>query len=104
MQHEVDVAGRRRRLDLYYPGSKVAVEYDGEHHFSNEWQLSEDAVRLDALTRDGWIVVRVVARDLYREPELVINRVAAALRQRGEAVHLSNVWREHFPTHLALVA
>lgn len=104
MQHDVSVSGRARRLDLAYPELKIAIEYDGEHHFASEWQLAQDALRLDALARDGWIVVRVIARELYREPERVVERVAAALRQRGESVVIDGAWREHFPSRPSLAA
>lgn len=104
LQYVVSASGRTRRLDLAYPELQIAIEYDGEHHFTSEWQFAQDALRLDALARDGWIVVRVIARDLYREPERVVERVASALRQRGESVVIDPAWREHFPSRPSLAA
>ncbi|WP_370759888.1 hypothetical protein [Mycolicibacter arupensis] len=67
-------------LDMGWPDVMVAAEYDGEHHQVDSLQWRKDIIRLETLTRMGWIVVRVVARDRRAE---VVWRVRQALRIRG---------------------
>ena len=71
------------RLDMAYPGYRVAVEYDGRQHAEGA-QFEIDADRWYAIEREGWIVVRVLAHHL-RSPGLVADRVREALTSRGWA-------------------
>jgi very-short-patch-repair endonuclease len=63
-------------LDLGWPASMVAVEYDGDQHRSDRQQYVKDIRRMEMLEQLGWIVVRVVAED---PPAAIIRRVRAAL-------------------------
>lgn len=63
-------------LDLGWPASMVAVEYDGDQHRSYRQQYVKDIRRMEMLEQLGWIVVRVVAED---PPAAIIRRVRAAL-------------------------
>jgi very-short-patch-repair endonuclease len=54
----------RRRLDLGYHGRKVAVEYDGAEHHSEDEDVESDQTRRAALERLGWYVIVVRAEDL----------------------------------------
>ncbi len=47
------------RLDLAYPKSRVAVEYDGEWHELTTEQRSADHARREWLRRQGWVVIVV---------------------------------------------
>jgi very-short-patch-repair endonuclease len=84
------------RFDLSYPRLKVAVEYDGRHHLEDPAQWERDVERRD--DTDGWRVVTVTSKGIYREPERTIARVARALRERGlrPAPALRDDWRAHF--------
>lgn len=65
LQVWVSVPGLGRcRLDLGYRGRKVAVEYDGEEHHSDDGDLESDAQRRDGLVKLGWYVIVVRADDL----------------------------------------
>lgn len=87
-QHEVWVDGRFiARVDLAWPDARVALEYEGAHHFE-EMQIVRDDARLARLTAAGWIVVRVSAVDL-RNLEAVVDKVADALAVRRPLSHLS---------------
>ncbi len=66
------------RLDLAYPYAKVGVEYDGAHHHERG-QFQRDLARLNRLKLLGWTILRFVAGDVLRHPELVITQVRAAL-------------------------
>jgi len=52
----------RRRIDMGWPEWKVAVEYDGEQHWTNPENHADDIERLEYLAAQGWIIVRVSAR------------------------------------------
>ncbi len=51
------------RLDMGWPELMIAVEYDGDHHWTNRQQLSRDIRRTEMLREMGWIVIRVTAED-----------------------------------------
>ena len=50
---------RRIRGDLVYFRYKVLVEYDGEHHRTDDIQYNRDAERLHDLREAGWVVITV---------------------------------------------
>ncbi len=55
-----DQAGERIAwVDLYYPGLRLVIEYDGEQHRTNDKQYARDVIRLDALRDEGEHVLRV---------------------------------------------
>lgn len=73
----------KRRIDMGWPQWKVGVEYDGEQHWTDPDKHANDIERLEFLASQGWIIVRVSARQLRFEPGLVIRRVRDALTQRA---------------------
>ncbi len=83
LQYElVDGRGRWRRLDFAWPQHRVAAEYD-----SGEWHVGAEALRRDreklaALQDLGWMVVPIVADDVRRRPDALVNRLHAHLRAR----------------------
>lgn len=95
-QVEVVAGGRRRRLDLAYPDVKIAIEYDGDHHYVTEAQKHADIVREAALRAEGWESIRVVSHGIYRDPAGTVRAVAAALERRGRSVRVTDDWRAHF--------
>jgi hypothetical protein len=76
-QFEVVVGGRCRRLDLGWPEAKLALEYEGAHHFEGP-QIVLDDERYAGLVAAGWRIIRVSASDL-RDLDGVVARVRAAL-------------------------
>ncbi|MGY1708121.1 endonuclease domain-containing protein [Geodermatophilus sp. SYSU D00758] len=67
------------RVDLAFPGERVAVEYDGAWH-GEPGQPARDRRRLNTLVAAGWTVLHVTARDLA-EPGELIARVREPLRR-----------------------
>ncbi len=65
------------RVDLAWPGQRVAVEYDGLWH-ADPAQFRADRERLNRITAAGWRVVFVTAADL-RRPEALLTRLRALL-------------------------
>jgi Protein of unknown function (DUF559) len=51
------------RVDLAYPGAKLAIEYDGEVHFSRRAR-ERDLRRDGRLAGRGWLTLRLVADDV----------------------------------------
>jgi very-short-patch-repair endonuclease len=70
------------RPDLSYPQLKIAIEYDGDHHRTDQRQWRSDKTRRRLLEDAGWIVIEVIADDVYRRPDLLLARIAAAVRRR----------------------
>jgi very-short-patch-repair endonuclease len=66
-------------LDMGWEDIKLAVEYDGDHHWTDRRQFNKDIRRAEALTELGWIDVRVTAEDAEGG---VIRRVKAAWDRR----------------------
>jgi hypothetical protein len=70
------------RVDMGWREWKIAVEYDGIHHWENRYQRSWDIGRIALLEATGWAVIRVSAEMLSR-PNVIIERVKAKLDERG---------------------
>ena len=86
VQHEVfDGYGRFvARLDLAYPGVRLGVEYDGDHHRERA-TFRRDVARLNALHGAGWTVLRFTADDVLRNPDNLVAQVRAATTARGRS-------------------
>jgi len=69
------------RLDMGWRKWKVAIEYDGKHHWTSSRQRSRDIDRLVELEALGWRVIRVSAELLARRPHVVVARARHALRE-----------------------
>lgn len=76
-------ASQRVRTDLAYPELKIAIEYQGEYHFSPE-QVIDDMERIRELRLRGWIVLLVTRRDV-RNPVAFLAELRAALASRGRS-------------------
>jgi very-short-patch-repair endonuclease len=86
--------------DLSYPHLKIAIEYDGQEHRADLARWEKDIDRTDWLERNGWKVVPVVSKGIYRRPDKTLQRVHAALEER-RCADLPRVpsdeWRQYFP-------
>jgi hypothetical protein len=68
------------RVDLYYPTSRLAIEYDGDHHRE---RLVADNRRQNALLDAGFRLLRFTRPDISSAPDVVVARVRAALIRRS---------------------
>lgn len=76
----VDTLARRFHADLGYPDLKIAIEYEGEYHFSGGVEQARwDLRRYESMQDAGWVVLRVTAIDL-RDPRYLFQRLAAAIK------------------------
>lgn len=73
--YEVDFLWRRER---------VAVELDSYSFHSSRAALERDHAKDLALQAAGFTIIRISGRELVREPEVVLARIATALG-RGAA-------------------
>ena len=64
------------RADLYYPGARLILEYDGANHRD---RLVEDNRRQNLLINAGFRLLRFTATDIYQHPDVVVAQVRAAL-------------------------
>jgi hypothetical protein len=71
------------RLDMGWEKWRVAVEFDGAHHWTDPRQRSRDIERIADLEALGWRIIRVSGEMLRRRPRLVVERVRAALHGAG---------------------
>jgi AbiEi antitoxin C-terminal domain/Protein of unknown function (DUF559) len=71
------------RVDLGWSDLKIAIEYDGDHHWTDRRQLTYDIRRTETLRELGWIVIRVTADDT---PATILHRVDTAMRARRHSV------------------
>jgi very-short-patch-repair endonuclease len=53
------------RPDLSYPERRIAIEYDGRHHFDDRRQWQNDIARRHNLEDEGWVVRIATARDVF---------------------------------------
>jgi hypothetical protein len=73
--------GRKRvRGDLVYLQYRVLIQYDGEHHRTDNRQYARDVERLDDVMADGWRVIRVLKDTPTSE---IHSRLDDALRASG---------------------
>jgi len=69
-------AGFSAGPDLYYPGHRLAIEYDGGIHRD---RLAEDNRRQNRLISDGIRLLRFTAGDILRTPDAVVAQVRRVL-------------------------
>lgn len=93
-----DEQGVLMRLDLCYPAVRLAVEYDGRQHLTSSSQWERDVERRNDLVAQGWLLITVTSKGLYRTPEETLVRVWQALRDRGwkSLRRPTDGWRRHF--------
>jgi very-short-patch-repair endonuclease len=58
---------------------KVAVEFDGAHHWTDSAQRTRDIDRIAELEERGWKIVRVSDDLLRNRPHIVVERARRAL-------------------------
>ncbi len=61
--------------DFLWRRERVIVEVDGRHHLEDPVTRRRDASRDDQLTADGWIVVRVPYRKVWRDMHGVLSKL-----------------------------
>jgi hypothetical protein len=93
--------GRRRiRLDLSYPGIRLACEFDGRHHATSSSQWAHDLGRREDLDILGWRLIVVTSQGIFADPAGTLARIVQAFHDVGAAhvrLKADDEWRRHFP-------
>ncbi|MCW2632768.1 MAG: hypothetical protein JWR88_1730, partial [Pseudonocardia sp.] len=74
-----DYAELRYRIDIAFPGARLAIEVDGWAWHSDAERFRADRSRQNALVNAGWRVLRFTWHDLTGQPDRVIAEIRAAL-------------------------
>ncbi len=82
-EHWVRGEGWRYRLDLAYPGQRLAIELDGKDDHLNDAAFESDPVRGNRLCLSGWNVLHYTWRRFVDAPSEVVHEVRAALAAAG---------------------
>ncbi len=91
---------RLRRFDMYYKKSRLLVEYDGRQHAEDDEQWVSDIYRREELDRRGDRLVVITREGIYDEPLRTLERVRAALLDRGATGlprRFRPEWQRYFP-------
>jgi len=72
--------------DMGWPEWRVALEYDGIHHFEDPHQRARDRDKANELQRLGWRLICVTADLLHRRPDQLLFWVQEALYANGAPI------------------
>ncbi|MFI5843381.1 DUF559 domain-containing protein [Catenuloplanes sp. NPDC051500] len=76
-------------VDLAYPESRVALEYEGDHHRERA-TFRKDVVRFNRLQAAGWAALRFTADDVFIRPRKIVDDVRRAVAEataRNDRAH-----------------
>ncbi|HXQ21300.1 MAG TPA: endonuclease domain-containing protein [Candidatus Acidoferrales bacterium] len=68
-------------VDFYAPRCKLAIEVDGDSHFSAHG-LAYDCERTNCLAKFGIEVIRFTNKEIFEQIEAVVAAIVAAVRRR----------------------
>ncbi|MEV8358600.1 DUF559 domain-containing protein [Microbacterium sp. NPDC076895] len=67
------------QVDFALPRTRLALEYEGEHHLTDPAQWAKDIARVERLIELGWRVIRVTKADLFGAPGQLVSRIHRAV-------------------------
>jgi very-short-patch-repair endonuclease len=76
---KVRLRGRMAEVDVAFPAIRLAIEVDGMAWHTSPRRFQEDRSRQNALTAEGWTVLRFTWADLRNRPAQVVATIAALL-------------------------
>jgi very-short-patch-repair endonuclease len=81
-QHVVTTRDGRfiARVDLAYPGRRIAIEYDSYQEHTGKVALVRDSARRNALAAAGWTVLSATAEDLRHGCRRLVSDLCQVLR------------------------
>ena len=95
-----DMGGWLATPDLSYPGWKIAIEFDGDHHRTERRQWAADKRRRRMLREDlHWQILECTADDVLRRPEETLRWVHGHLTAAGHPsvpAKLLGEWRHEW--------
>ena len=82
--HAVFERGRLvARIDVAFPGLKLAIEVDGFAYHSDRSRFQRDRTRQNDLTSLGWRIVRFTWADLVERPDYVLRTIQHYVMSEG---------------------
>lgn len=69
--------------DLAYVAERIAIEYQGTVHRTDEKVFADDIERRILFDKAGWQVILVIKDHVYRNPHWILRRIREALRDRA---------------------
>jgi very-short-patch-repair endonuclease len=87
-EYEMEYMVHPYRLDFAIRGDKVQldIECDGRAYHTSPEQVERDRIRNNALTEQGWIVLRYSGSQIYNKPYGCVGQILRALETHGESV------------------
>ncbi|GAA3231933.1 DUF559 domain-containing protein [Oerskovia jenensis] len=71
------------RPDLCWPQARIAIEYDGAHHYASQHQMRSDVARRENMERLGWRVVVLYSQDVLTAWDATCGRLLTAFGDQG---------------------
>jgi very-short-patch-repair endonuclease len=81
-QYQVEVGGRRLRIDLCYPEHKIAIEYDGWEWHSGRRAFDEDRARANQLVLLGFVVLHFTSKS---SDQTIVDTVRGAIQRASQS-------------------
>jgi len=69
--------------DLAYVAERIAIEYQGSVHRTDEKVFADDIERRILFEEAGWQVIPVIKDHIFRNPHWILQRIRQALRERA---------------------
>lgn len=79
----IEACGTWRRIDLFFPDARLAVEIDGWTGHRSRRSFEDDPVRDSDLLTVGILTSRYTAKKLTDDPQFFVSRVSGLLRARA---------------------
>lgn len=75
----------RYRIDIAFPGKKIAIEADGKAFHSTPEQKAHDRKKDRYLRSKGWTVLRFTGSRIHRNLPAVVERIDRELTKKNQA-------------------
>lgn len=73
----------RYRIDIALPGDLIAIECDGKAYHSTPQQKANDRRKDRYLRKNGWRVIRVSGRRIYRDIGGILHRIEKEVTKKA---------------------
>ena len=70
-------------VDFYAPGCKLAIEVDGDSHFTDDG-IAYDSERTSYLEKFGILVIRFMNAEIFENLDGVVERIGTAVQERSQ--------------------
>lgn len=71
----------RMRLDFYLPDLKLAIEYDGSHHLTDEYVIANDRKKDNLLAEHNIDLLRIPSKNYKQLEEIILNKIKSLTQE-----------------------